>query len=504
MKIRIVSNSKHILSVKIIILAAVIGLINSFFYGNLMIMMALCALEVFILLYCLIKNDDLHYLCFYLIFLCFSMESETFVGTSIFYGFKNFRIAGLNLSMWMLCPLILKSILGLQSSKKYMGSVHKAILNRISFFTILGSLMGILTYLSNDNGFMMAKGSFSILFSTYYAYIVPFLEVLVASYVVVQNADRIQIIKQYLFSCIIALSIVFIACLVLGNYGNRGGLMSLQVSDIYFLLVSSLALLVYPQFDKKTRSCLLFSSLIILILSLAYNTSGKIVITTILTPIAMIVIMAKQGSSTKTLVMVGVAVFGLIIASQIIFPYLMSSSRLFAIKFEQASDMFSFGSGDWLRNMASSPKMRITEFMNIAAEYVLKPWYAIFGKGFVGTIKDNLHLFDELSTFAFSEWELHLRAYFSMHESVNCFFLVGGISGLYIIFSISLKIFSNIHKSPWLVFGFMWILLFYNYHMSIAIYGVIALAVGLQDVALWKENITANGMRGIDYVNTGN
>ena len=126
--------------------------------------------------------------------------------------------------------------------------------------------------------------------------------------------------------------------------------------------------------------------------------------------------------------------------------------------------------------------MRIAEFLNIAEEYLRKPWYALFGKGFCGTIKDHLGLFEDLSEFSFSKWELELGAYYSLHESINCFFLVGGVFGLYTLLSLLWKTYRFIDKSPWLVFGFMWILLFYNYHLTIGIYGITSLIVGLEDV----------------------
>lgn len=483
LKIKIFTDSKNMLHIRTIAMVATVGLLNSFYYENLSIMLVLAIVEIMILLYCMMRGDYLHYICAYMVFLCFSMESSNFVGTDTFYGFKNFRIAGLNLAVWMLLPVLLKALARIGRILPYIGSTHKEILKMLVYFTGIGFLMGFFTYIVNDNGFSNMTGSVSMLFNTYYGYILPFCEIIVVSYVVVRYSDDLDIVKRYLFSCIIVLAIVYIVCLITGNYGNRGGLASLQVSGIYFLLVCALALVVYPQFDRKAKLFLMIASVIILVLSLAYNTSGKIVIMVVLTPIVMIVIMAKRGSPVKMIITTFFVMVLLVIGLSVLLPYLRSTSKLFAIKFEQVSDMFSFG-GNWLENMSSSPKMRITEFMNIGAEYLGKPWLMIFGKGFTGTIKDNLGLFDELTGFSFSEWELNLGAYFSMHESVNCFFLVGGLSGLWIILSISMKLLKRLERSPWLVLGFMWILLFYNYHMSIAIYGIVALIVGLQDLSI--------------------
>lgn len=476
-----VDSRNNYINVRVVIIATVIGLLNSFYYGNIAIMGGLCALEVAVLIFFFVRRDYISYISYFMIFLCFSMESEIFVGTSQFYGFKNFRIAGLNIAAWMLMPIALMAILNYKTIFRNAGTLHRSILRKLIFFSLFGFIMGFFTYLSNDNGFSNMPGSFSALFSSYYSYILPLLELFAVSWVLVREPERLQKIKVYLFSVIPALAIVMITCLFMKNYGNRGGLPSLQISDIYFLLVSTLILVAYDHFDKASKLCIIISGAIILILSLMYNTSGKIVIITVLIPIAMVVLMIRKRSGVKTILMVIVAVVLLILLSNFIFPLLMKNSQLLTVKYQQARRMFSFGGGNWLENMPESPKMRITEFLNIFAEYVRKPWFSILGKGFCGTIRDNLNLFSNLSSFAFSNWELQLGAYYTVHESINCFFLVGGIYGIYVIISVIIQLFRNVHKSPWLLFGFMWVLLFYNYHFSIAIYGVVALIVGFVD-----------------------
>lgn len=481
MIIKLMIDNNHLLNIKLILFTTIIGLLNSFFYDNFLIMFVLAIAEVISLLFCFVKKDYLHYLCLYMIFLSFSMESSTFVGTEIFYGFKNFRIMGLNLAVWMLLPLLCQTILDYKIFTKRMGRNQQKILILLTVFTICGFLMGILTYLSGDNGFIYAQNSFSIFFDVNYTYILPFIEIIIAMYIVLKYSKKIYILKRYMFASIISTAIVFTICFFTKNYGNRGGLNSLQVSSLYFLLVNSLVLTIYNDFTKGEKVLLIISSLIILILSLMYNTSGKIVISAILIPIIMLLIIIKKGLTVNGIIKIILVLILLIGICVILFPYIMSVSQLFTIKFQQVIDLFSFGE-NWLTDMAASPKMRITEFMNISSEFLKKPYFFVFGKGFCGTIKDNLHLFNNIDSFTFSEWELQLGAYYTMHESINCFYLVGGILGLYVLFSICILLLKNINKSPWLVFGFAWILLFYNYHMSIAIFGIIALMVGLQDI----------------------
>ena len=466
-----------------IAIAITIGLLNSFYYDNFVIMAALCVAEVVWLIGCLFfKKERVTYLCYYLIFVTFSMESEIFVGTSAFYGFKNFRLAGLNLTVWMLFPLLFEMILNYQNLVARIGVLHRSILRKLALFTIAGALIGLFSYLSNDNGVGSMADSGRQLFNMYYIYMLPFLEILAFSWTISSHKERLPKLKKCMFSTIVALAVVFVACFVTKNYGNRGGLPSLQVSDIYFLLVCSFILIVYDQFDAKSKVVLGISSIIILVLSLMYNASGKIVIMTILTPILMLIIMKRNGSATKTIIGAFLAVILLFFIAEYLFPKLMADSELLTVKYQQAMRLVSIGRSNWFDNIPSSPKMRITEFLNIGNELISKPWYLPFGKGFCGTITDGLRLFSDLNEFAFSEWELQLGAYYSVHESINGFFLVGGMSGLYAIVSIIVGLFKRLHESPWLVFGFMWILLFYNYHLTIAVYGIVALIVGLEDI----------------------
>jgi len=56
-------------------------ILNSAFTTNYGIMLTLTAIEVLILIKCFALGQDIHYLCYYILFLSSSMESSAFVGT---------------------------------------------------------------------------------------------------------------------------------------------------------------------------------------------------------------------------------------------------------------------------------------------------------------------------------------------------------------------------------------------------------------------------------------
>lgn len=481
-----IENERNLIDYKFLTVASIVGLLNSFFYSNFSVMLLLLVFEIVTLLFCMYNKDWVGYLNFYLIFLCFSLESATYVGSDVFYGFKNFRIAGLNVAVWMLFPLLIKALLDFQWQRKNPSPLIRKLLFRLFLFTILGVFWGGINYLLDDNGFASKEGSIGIFINILYTFSLPIIQIIAISWVVLTNQNKTYDIKKSLFSVIVALAIVFIFCLAFGNYGNRGGLRSLQVSEVYFVTVVAVVMIVYPQIDLKSKCILAISGLTILILSLTFNTNGKIIITAFLIPVVMLLIAGKLGVKIRAII-ITLCTVPLIIFFLINHFENQKNNRLLYEKNKQVVGLFNVSSENWFNNIPGSPKMRVTEFMNISSELIEKKMI-LFGKGFAGTIKDNGGFFLDLSESSFSKWELELGAYYSVHESINSFFLIGGIFGLGILFSILFNLIKVIHKSPWLIIGFFWMLLFYNYHLTIAIYGITALIVGINESECENQN----------------
>ena len=476
------------LDIRLIIYCSIIGLLNSFFYNNFIVMVTLSGVEILLCIFFLSKRDYANFLGIYMFALCFSLESSNYVGGEVFYSFKNTRILGLNLAVWVLLPLAVLVVLNFKVLLNRINRINRNLIRKTALYTFFTVFMGIITYLANDNGFSSQSGSLTVLINTAYTYVLPFFEICIVSLIVYLDTERVGTIKRYLYAVIVADTIVFLACMIFRNYGNRGGLASLQVSEVSFLVACALVTIVYDDFQKFEKTLLTICGATVLVLSLIYNSSGKMIFVAILTPVAMLIIMKRKGMSLKTILGGILAIVAFIFVIAWLLPKLIQDNQLLGIKFNQFTSFITFGP-NWLNNMAESPKMRITEFMNIFSEYMKKPWYLLFGKGCCGTIKDNLGLFSNLTSFAFSNWELVLGAYYSVHESLNTFFLSGGLFGLYVLFSTCGLIYREIEKSPWLVIGMIWLLLFYTFHMSIAFYGIVALIVGINDLNEKKRQV---------------
>ena len=111
-----------------------------------------------------------------MVFLCFSMESETFVGTSVFYGFKNFRILGLNVAVWLLIPLFVSFVIHNRKLFWYANRTQRKIIKKLLLFSAFSLMMGIFNYAINDNGFAAASGSLAKFGEELYSYGLPLIE----------------------------------------------------------------------------------------------------------------------------------------------------------------------------------------------------------------------------------------------------------------------------------------------------------------------------------------
>ncbi|TPV41407.1 hypothetical protein [Bacillus dicomae] len=471
-----------IFNINYIIIASMISLLNSLYYANFPVMCLLAAVQIIVLVRYLIKGQDIKYLCLYIIFLSTSMESALFVGVDKFYGFKEFKIASINLGVIFILLPFLKFIINgsIQNpfkAKGYVGIFVKG----VYILTPLAFFMGLFGLLLNDNNILSKITSFSMFIDASYIFILVAVETIVIYTIVKRNLKDINEIKQCLLAIIISLAVTLVSSLLFENYGNRGGLPSLQVSNIIMLLVCAVLLPFYKDYNKKVKAILLLITGTILILGLIYNTNGKMILTAMLVPIATLIIQLRRKLYRATFLTLIIGFFMIYLSLKFIVPSLSSTSFLFSTKLEQASSMLLFGSG-WLENMPSSPKMRITQILNITSEYFEKPWFIFTGKGYLGTIKDNLSFFTGADEFAYSSWQLNNGLYYMMHETLNTLYLTNGIIGL-VFFGWMFKIIiSKFHKSPWMMVGGFWFLLFYSYSVTISIFGVTALIIGLLDL----------------------
>ena len=153
-----------------VFISIIVAVSNTLFYSNKYLSLFVVILEIGCLIYLLITKRIVEYICFFSIFMCNCLEFSTLVGEEEFYGFKNFRILGLNLGLIMLIPIV---IIGLVSIPRLIQRKDKEsfkFTRLFIFITTISVFTGLLLFLFNDNGIRSLDGAFSLFIKEIYSY----------------------------------------------------------------------------------------------------------------------------------------------------------------------------------------------------------------------------------------------------------------------------------------------------------------------------------------------
>ena len=470
---------------KYIVIAIIISILNTLFCTNYYISFIIVIGEITALGYCLLKRKYTEYACLYLIFLTLSLEHSFLVGSDAFYGFKNFRIAGVNIAFVCFIPMIIRALI----DKHWLCAVRKKAQNELDKFLRLillmsaaGLVMGIINIIINDNNIQGINNILWVFLERVYTYIgMVTLPIMVFYFVLKNDKGAVNKLKETLYGILIAIVIGQFASLLFGKTGHHGDSTTLLVTTAAFYIPFLIIFLFYKNYyyRKITFIAGFFGALI----SVYFNPSGKALIVVVLLPVLLFLLLLKRKNKRGLLIYCGAVTIFLLIGGVFLFK-LMETNSLFSYKLYQVESMVSFWKKGWWENMASSPKWRIVEFIDILIEYAKKPWMFIFGKGFMGSILDHTGYFMQRgasrSAFSLIQWEN--GTFFSVHETLNVFFLINGLTGLAMIFYIIKTNLKHMEKTPYIIIGSVWFLLFVGYSLTLAYFGIACLLVGFYDI----------------------
>lgn len=461
-----------------ILLASLIASLNVLFYNNYTIAMIIIAFELAILAYYFFKNDMTRYIGSYLIFLCLSFEFEVLVGVEQFYGFKNFRVLGVNLGIIALLPVVLAGLRKIKIKKisKEFPHLYKfAVI--LLFMNITGFMFGLFQILINDNGIQNMDNILAAFIAVNYKMMaIPFLMILSIAYIITCEKGKLKQLESYLIAILIGVVVSLIVSLTTGNFGKYGGVDTLLVTNVIHY-VPFMVLFPFYKHYKAPKIVIIFS-IIGTILALMYNASGKMIIVYMMVPIAICVMMWRRRKILPLMLVLLVLPVVVILGIQIA-DIFASSSLLFNSKLTQALSFLNFGDSNWILNMPSSPRTRIVEFINIAYEYLEKPWFLLFGKGNMGTITDHIGMLGtafNLGAYSMNEWVN--GAFYGVHETMNILFLYNGLFGLIFYLYMIKFVFTKFTKSPWVLIGGFWFLMVYGFSVTMSAFGITALLLG--------------------------
>ncbi|MGX7419745.1 hypothetical protein ACWOFR_13195 [Carnobacterium gallinarum] len=468
----------NIWNTKLILVASIVVVCNSLFYSNYFLSLILVIMEIIILAVCYFRKKITYYLGYYIIFLTLSFEFDYFFETQAFYGFKNFRIGGINLGIICLLPIVIlffSNGVKLKELKNSFSLVY-SISKNIILLNIFAIIMGLVTILFNDNRIQNLPGVLTkYLSSVYSVSAIPILLIICFIYIIDKEDEEVVIkLGQFLFAALFAISISIIFSFFNGNFGYYGGVNTLLIQSIVQFFPFIFIFYFYDYRIPKWSYVLIFIAGYI---SLVYNAQGKIIIVYFLLPILITIIYAKNKKIIPLFLLLFLLPIFILVFVELI-GNLSADSILFKSKFDQAFALIKFWDGNWFDNLPSSPKYRVSEFLNIISEYLKKPYFFFFGKGFLGSITDTRSLFNmyDLDAFTVDEW--NYRIFYNMHETLNVVFLSNGLFGLYVLFKVLRNLMKNINDNPWILIGSFWFLIIYGYSITLTAFGCFSLLYG--------------------------
>ena len=469
--------------------AAIVASLNVIFCTNRVVGTVIVITETIVLLFMALKRKIHIFISLCVVFISNCMEFSSFVGNDTFYNIKSIRIGGMNIGAWML--VILAFVCCLKPIKIGKVKIEQDGLYKYGIGLIkmnaVAAIVGLILIAVNDNNISGIRNTGSEFIACIYSsLLIPATMLLGVVYVITYEKEYVDHLYLVLQATLLANAIQLIVSFAFKIYGYYGGVYTLLSSTLYFVLPLSLLIVNNERFIFKKTTIIV--SLIGIILSLAFNASGKLVLTVGLS-ILFIVFKLLKGKKSIYKVLAIVFVITSIIFIPIVVNYLLQNSVLFKSKYTQALSLFQFNEGNWLNNLSESPRSRVEEFRDVFIEFANKPWLVLTGKGYLGSIVDHTGYFSTLTSNKglFSDEEWRNGTYYNLHELVVNI-LMFGIMG--VVYSISLLRYSlkNISKNTLLIMGIYWFFLLYGYSFTLSCYGVLAFYIGLLHIPESSNN----------------
>ncbi len=463
-----------------LIYVLVIALLNIIFYKNFFVSLFIVIIELTILLKHLLKRDIYKYFINYLIFTSLSLEQEFLVGTDQFYGFKNFRIGGINLAILALLPpvciILIKGIDFSQLKKKYMFYKTFVI---FSILTINGIFWGMLTLAVNDNGIQSFPNVISLFVNRSYFFVIVMGVLLILAYLYINDESRFKLIGDVLLYILISTAITMVFSLIFSYKGTYSNIETLLVPLASWMVPFLLIVPFYT--NKKYKFTILLLGVIGTLLTIIYNATGKGLILVMIIPFIFFFLSISKKKYPIAFIMIIIAFLGILIIPNML-QDLAINSQLTQNKSNEVMGLLKFWEPNWLKNMPTSPRYRVVEFIDICIEYIKKPYYLFFGKGYIGTFKDHILGFNMGYQSAFSYQEYVRNIFYAPHDAINNILLTNGLLGMMSFLYFIKLVINNGKKSFWLIFGIYWVLIMYGFSITLSVFGITGLMFGLSEI----------------------
>lgn len=360
-------------------------------------------------------------------------------------------------------------------------SEHKALRTTLRFMCLMfltGALFGFVVRWCNDNSL---RDTYDLWYYIYEGNLLIYLNLLFLSvgltYCFVTSKKLVGEFENYLLVFLFGIAAATVFSVLFGwsaDYMDNTTLL-LSQSAIYGVF-----LLVYPLYGKKPKSVKILSLVLgaASVFAMLFKSSelgGKWWIYVFFT---LLVLLFKMFFSKKRVLKIAAVAVALgAVGGVVLFMNVDFDLGLSETKMHQFFDLLNVFDRHWYSSLPESPKVRIDEFVNVLIEYVKKPYFALFGKGFGATVTKHWGETDWSidSVNVFSQLELKNQVFGIMHETVNRLILAFGVVGIaFIVREIWFAIRRFRDSFPCLI-GFVWFIFFYNTVYSALYIGLVCL-----------------------------
>ncbi len=489
MQLTISINNKKRLFLKVFFLSSIIAVSNILFSDNKSMVYILASLELITMILCFIKRSITDCLIVYVTFLSTALEFESLSASGVLYSVKTIRLAGINLGVWMLIPiwlLIILSPIRIGRAKQTAPCFWK-LSTRLLLMNLVAMIVGLLLVIINDNGIRNMNGYIkAYVGSAYSSLLLPI--TFFGCFLVVITTEKKEFWKIGIFLQAVLCSAVvqIVVAYLMGLQGKYGNERTLLIATIYFFVP---LLFLIPMIDTNhvfSTTSFIFA-LIGTVLVILHNATGKIYLTILL--VVVIVFFKYKNSKNKYVRIVSYTIFSVTLVGIVLLTTLFyEASGIGGAKLRAAVEFISVWEPDWLQKMQYSPKARIAELLNVCIEFFHKPWLIITGKGYLGSIRDHVNMFGDMTrhteSYRIEEWTNGL--FYNLHEVASNLLMFGVMGILY-----SIDLIKTTYKSfignPFLLIGAYWFLLLYGYSFTLSVFGIVCFYYGLARVDMVDE-----------------
>lgn len=473
----------------LIFVSCIISSTNVVLSGNKTLVLCLFAFEFLVLLVFALKKRMTHALIFYIVCVCSALEFENWTLGDI-YSIKTVKMAGLNLCIWLTIPVWILFI----SRKIKIGKIRGHYKSFYQFskwlllMNVLALLIGAVLLLVNDNGIRSINGFLGLFIGEIYNYMFLPLTFFCAFLSILSYEEEKLYKFRFCFQAVLWGTVFqIILSKVAGFYGVYGKETTLLISTLYFLLPLGILFSAIDDNPVFPRLNILVCSTgtILVILN---NATGKIYLTLLI--IVFTIFMKYRKSRNTGIKVFSYFAFGVVILVIVfIVSYFYNYTGMAAAKLRAAIELISIWNPNWLINLQYSPKCRIGEFLNIFIEFSHNPIFFLTGKGYMGTIKDYVSFFGDLTihTDSFTVEEAANGIFYSLHE-ITSTLLVFGIIGISYNICLIKKVLKYLPRNPVLFIGAYWFCLLYGYSFTISTFGVGCFFMGLIMCDLYSKD----------------